>query len=426
MTLINKMKLKKQAMYRTILCAHLMLVVPSILYGLPPINTARTFENNSRFISRENKLAFETLFQAGFNVCGYNANGDKVNSLQYLSPDQNGLAMVKGFAEGTEQAAIAQQFNVGDDDGVRGHLIFTGNVSIPFSTIISVQKSFGSHWFIGASLPFYSMKLSNLQWVDQTQNVAFADNRAKTLLTNNLAANVERLGSGLKLNNWTKTGPGDLTLLGGYQHKFSQNKPWIKQVTVNVRSGFTLPTGLPQDENLIMNFPFGNDSTVGLIVAAGLEVDFKQIVDAGIDVEFLHVFNNTRDRRIKVDASQTDFLLLTKTAVQKDPGFFQKFNLYIQPKICTGFSFFCAYQFNKKGKDHLYVVSNNYSSTIANTAESLKEWTMHSIVVQPQLDFSKITLNQKAPQCSLYCKVPFNGARVVQGVGFGFTVALNF
>ena len=428
MSLINKIRHASIGAQKAMMNLMILVVfVPHILYGLPPINSLRVFDSNNKIIGDLGKtFSFQAVVAGGFNTTGYNANGDRVNALQYLSADQNGLAMVKGFDAGTEQAAIAQQFNINDDDGVRGHLVFTGNLSMPISSIFTVQKSFGNHWFVGLSLPIYSMKLSNLQWSDQTQNVTFADNLAKTLITNNLAANVERLGSGMQLRNWSKTGPSDITILGGYRHSFVQNKPWIKNVTVNVRSGFMLPTGLTCNEDLIMNFPFGNDGSVGLVVGAGIDVDFKQIVDAGIDVEFLHVFNNTRNRRIKVDANQTDFLMLTKADVQKDPGFFQKFNLYVQPKICAGFSFLCAYQFTKKGKDHLYVISNSYSSTIANTAESLKEWTMHSFVIQPQLDFSAITDWQKAPQCALFCKIPFNGARAVQTPTVGFSLTVDF
>ncbi|NBQ17278.1 hypothetical protein EBU24_03105 [bacterium] len=349
MNVMNKIKFKKESMRIHNKIFGVLFFITGAVYALPPINSLRVFDSNNKIVGDSDKrFSVQALVAGGFNTTGYNANGDRVNALHYLSADQNSLAMVKGFDATTEQAAIAQQFNINDDDGVRGHLVFTGNLSMPISSIFTVQKSFGNSWFVGLSLPIYSMKLSNLQWSDQTQNVTFSDNLAKTLITNNLAANVERLGSGMQLKNWSKTGPGDITILGGYRHSFVQNKPWIKNVTVNVRSGFMLPTGLTCNEDLIMNFPFGNDGSVGLVVGAGIDVDFKQVVDAGIDVEFLHVFNNTRNRRIKVDANQTDFLMLTKTEVQKDPGFFQKFNLYVKPKICTGFSFLLAYQFAKK------------------------------------------------------------------------------
>ena len=397
------------------------------LLALPPCGFVRPFEYN--FVIPQyghNHAAVDVQLHGGVAVNAYNLNGTKVSPLHYLQPNENSLAMVKGFAAGTEQSAIAQQFNVNDDDGTRGRLVFNGKISAPVSALFTLHKVFHEHWFVGLSLPVYSMKLSNLSWADQTLNLNLADTLTKTLLTNNLAANVARLGNNLTLQDWSKTGPGDVACIGGYRHNFFQNKPWIKEVMVNVRAGFTLPTGLTQDEDLLMNMPFGNDGSVALIVGGGLELNLKQRVRAGLDVNFLHTFNNTRARRIKVDSTQTDFLLLTKTDVQKDPGFFQEFNIYLEPKIIEGLSFLWGYQYKKKGKDHFYVVSNAYSSTIANTAESLKEWTMHSMLLQSKVALDTLTGNERAPHCSLFCTVPFNGLRSLQVVDLGCSIFVDF
>ncbi len=412
---------KKQWLLAVVSCS-----ISVSMYTLPPLGFPRSFEHP--FMNEphgQKNVAAAVQLHGGVAVKAYNGT-DKVNPLHYLQPNENTLAMVKGFVAGTQQDAIAQQFNVNDDNGVRGRIVFDGKVSVPCSALFSLYKVFDQHWFVGVSLPVYSMKLSNLTWADQTLNLNAADALTKTLLTNNLAANVLQLCDGLRLNNWSKTGPGDMTVLGMYKHNFLQNKPWIKNVFASIRAGFMLPTGLRQDQDLILNMPFGNDGSVGLVVGGGLKINFKHRVDLGLDVNFLHTFNNTRLRRIKVHSTQTDFLLPVKTDVQKDPGFLQEFNLFTQAKIIDGFSVMCAYQYVKKGKDYFYVVSNAYSSTIANTAEFLKDWTMHSVMLQTALNWNVITGNQKAPLTSLFCKIPFNGIRSIQVAEVGVSCGFDF
>lgn len=397
------------------------------LCALPAINLIRPYNSNFKPELHQGQHFFLwNIPMYGFSAHGWNAVGDKVNSLQYLNPEQNSLAMVKGFAPGTPEAAIAQQFNINADDGVRGRFKVTGTFDVPFSYNLGAQYHFDNHMWVGAFIPFYKMSLKNVVWKDQTKNLNAADALAHNLITDNLFTLVDVLGDGLKLEGWTKSGPGDLTCYIGYRRKVEQQKKWLKHVEVNVRGAFMLPTGVKEDENRIMSFPFGNDGSVGGILGGGLDLDFLERLNLGIDVQFLQVFNNTRERRIKVNNDQTDFLLLQKTAVQKEFGFFQKFNLYVEPKLFKRASLLVAYVHMKNGKDHFYVVSNDFSSTIANTAESLEAWSTHNVFLQFKLDAGSRGKGKFKPQLSLFYQHPFNGKNSVQEDMFGVSCILNF
>ena len=288
-----------------------------------------------------------------------------------------------------------------------------------------VRHSFKNNFWVGLFIPFYKMELKNVVWTDQTKNITSDDVCTKTNITDSIFANVDRLGSGLQLKDWDKAGFGDTTFIIGWSGKFKQYKQWIKDVFPNIRLGLSIPTGVKKDEDKIMFMPFGNDGSVSFLVGAGLKLNYVNWVDAGVDVEFMHTFNNTRRRRIKVDKDQTELLLLTKTNVQKDPGFMQKFNLFIEPKF-KNVSIRCAYQHVKRSSETYYVISNDYSSTIANSANMLKEWTTHNVLLQLKVDTANDDFNKFRPQFNIFYQHPFNGRRSVQSRQCGIGVTLSF
>ncbi len=270
------------------------------------------------------------------------------------------------------------------------------------------------------------MHLKNVVWTDQTTVFTVDGVNTKANITNALAANVAHLGNGLLLTGWDKAGQGDLAFAAGWVGEFVQYKPWIKKVTTSVTGALLAPTGVKSNPDVMMSMPFGNEGATAITIGGEIKVNFKHWVDAGVNVEFMHIFNDTRQRRIKVNTDQTDFLLLTKTEVQTDYGLTQKFNLFCESKLFKGISLKLAYQHVKQGSQELYVLSNDYSSTIANTAESLKEWTTHNAIVQLNWDTATADSNKYRPQFTVFYQKPFNGRRSLQTTSFGIGMVLNF
>lgn len=407
-----------------------LLLVSCPIGALAPTNFIRPYDANlvtKLWPEQRWYLSNTVLIGSTSNQYAWNGQGHKVRDTQLWNADQNALAMVRGYAQGSTLSNIAQTVNAVDgDNGIRGHLDVAGDFKIHFSYLAAARYYFNKNWWLQISIPVYKVDLKNVTWTDKTLSLTADDTATKTNITNNLAANVASWGDGLNIGSWGKTGPGDLVVMAGWSGQYQQRKPWIKRVDPGIRLGLTLPTGVKKDEDRIMFMPFGNDGSVGLIVGAGLNVNFKHRIDAGIDIELMHVFNNTRLRRIKVDQNQTDFLLLTKTQVQKDPGFTQKFTLYCEPKLGYGFSARVSYQNVRRGQDTYYVVSNSYSSTIANSAESLKEWTTHNVTAQLKWDTGSEDKQVNRPEFNLYFTHPFNGRRSVQAQQFGCGMTLKW
>ena len=379
------------------------------------------------YLDRCYELAFWA--EAGVRPArGYNENDNLVNPLAIWQCNQDALAMLDGFPAGSLQTQLRNALNA-TDNGVRGHLCFNGNLNLDFGGAFGARWYFLPHAWITVLLPFYKVRLSNVSIVDLTQSLTAADLRVKQQLTSQLTTVVAQLGNGLSLAGWKRTGLGDLNLLCEFLFNFPQERPLLKNVEIDGRCGFTFPTGKRTDEDKLFAFPFGYDGAIGILFAGGLNVMLGHQFKAGIDVQLLHLFGNTRARRIKTALDQTELLLLAKTDAYKDYGLTQRFNLFVQGYhlMGSGLSLLIGYQFLKHGEDHLALNSCQFSSTIANTAVSLDEWIVHSVEFNLHYDFAQHCPDLwAAPQVSLFSRLPFGGKRAAAFTTVGVMVAIDF
>ncbi len=363
----------------------------------------------------------------GFNTIALDSCGECANVLRIWQGEQNALKMLEGFNDSSQIGQKRVQVDA-NDDGTRGHFLVSGDLDLDYSFAVAMRYAFLPRWSIGLYLPFFQMKLKNVCWEDLTKNITNKDARVKEFLTDDFFTNVCELG-GLDLTGWKRTGVGDLVaMLEWYEH-FPQRKPMLKDVKVNWRFGFNIPSGKRKDEDKLFALPFGYDGGLGLIFGLGLDLTFGRYLKAGVDVQLTHVFGDTRNRRIKTQKDQTELLLLEKTSAYKDFGLIQRFNLYFELyKVWKGFSLKTGYQFLKRGDDTLSLLSQDYSTEIANTALSLEEITMHHFIMDASYDFGEhIGDNARvSPYLGLFVRIPFNGKRVALNRTIGAVFALNF
>lgn len=359
---------------------------------------------------------------------GYNQDGARVNPLTIWNPDQDALAMLDGFPVNSPITQLRTVLNA-TDDGIRGHLIFDGKLNLDFGGAIGARWYFLPHAWFMAYVPFYKVRLTDVAFTDLTQLKTAADYRVRNMFINNLNTIVSQLSDGLTIGGWKRTGAGDLNIMVEWLYNFQQERPLLKNVELDGRVGFTLPTGLKADPDLLFAFPFGYDGAVGILYGGGLNVLLGDRLKAGFDVQLFHLFGNTRPRRIKTAFDQTELLLLAKTDAYIDYGLTQRFNLFIQAyHVCGGLSFLAGYQFLKRGENHLALNSCEFSTSIANTAISLEEWIVHSVELNLHYDFSVHSCDDSwaVPQLSLFSRIPFNGKRAIAFTTVGIMAAVDF
>jgi hypothetical protein len=336
--------------------------------------------------------------------------------------------MMRGFDPSSQIGQFASQLASIPDDGIRGHLV-------PYASLymrelgISAQYWFPHSFCLGLYIPFMYMSLNNVGWRDLTQDITATDVMTKQLLTNNLAQNVTRLGGPVINSGWQETGIGDIDIIAKFQRDFPQAKPILTNAQISAYLGLSLPTGKRTNEDLLFSLPFGYDGAPGLLFGGALGLTWKHHFVGGVQLNLTQLIGNSRLRRIKTYQDQTDFLLLAKTSTHIDWGFIQRYRLYLgMYEIIRGLSFDVAYQFLKQNDSTISLCGNTYITNIANTTQSLKQWTLHYIIfdLNYNMGYDQTSALAFAPALTFFYQHAFKGHRALLFDKWGFALSLNF
>ncbi|MEX0672053.1 MAG: hypothetical protein WD068_01745 [Candidatus Babeliales bacterium] len=411
-------------MKKIILC--IALLFPHVAQAIFPIDYLRPYNDNLfRPVTYAQTWSLDAIIEHSFNPEGHTEAGCEVNFLQICQPTQSSLAMVKGFDSNSEIGMLSQQFTINDDDGVRGHFEPCADFDLN-SALISGRYYFPQGFNIVASLPVYSLKISDVTWVEQTKSAVAADFLVKELLTDDIDAKLAELGC-LTIRNFEDTSVGDFYLGMQWMRDFPQFKEWIKNVRLNIYGGMTFPTASECTLNDALAIPFGNDGAFGILFGGGIDLTLGCHVRAGVDTMFLNLFGSSQERRIKTFDSQTDLFLLQTALVRKEFGFTQRYNMYLELFGLGGLSVKAAYQHMRHNDDKLTAFSYCYSDLIANTACSLREWTLHDFYFFVNFDSGYLYPDAAwQPFVSLWYKLPHAGHHSIGTHGVGGTIWFNY
>lgn len=359
---------------------------------------------------------------------GYNCSGNQVDVLQIWDSKQDALAMLNGFPPSSPIGKKNIELSA-VDNGTRGNFIVNGDLELQFAVSINGRYFFWENFALGIYMPFYGVQLSNVTWNDLTQDITPDDVRVREDLTDNITTNIQQLGDGLWIKGWNRKGPGDLVMLLEFFSDFPQQRPMLSLVGVHGRIGLNFPTGVQQNEDLIFAVPFGYDGAMGFFGAGGIDLTYCDVAKVGLDVELLNLFGTTKTRRIKTFIDQTELALLGQVCAYKDPGLVQRFNLYGQLfNVFGGAALKVGYQFFKQGSSELAFSDSSFSSRIANSAQSLREWTMHHIIGSLSYDFSAHLDDDSRykPYVSVFSRIPLAGKNIALIPTIGCVVSCTF
>lgn len=400
------------------------------IFGYFPINLFRRYDFNFE-IDRVSDERFQLAGLAGgsVHVNGRNQDGDSVNFLQIWNHNQSALTMLRGFDPETEIGQLAAQFTPDNDNGIRGHILPKANFHVVDAGVMS-KFYLPQDFFISFYLPIYSMKFSDIELIDQTQLISPLDFKVRDSLTNNFASLVKSLGGPI-IEPWQKTGIGDLVGVLQWTGNFAQSKPLLKNVRLNGRVGGTFPTGFQPCIDQFFPIPFGNDGAWGILFGGSLGLLWTEHLKGGVDVEFFQFFSHSAERRIKTDKNQmNDLVFLAKADSILEPGFMQTYNLYVEArKLFKGLSFRVAYQHIEQNESKIALLTNEFSTQIANTAESLQSWSINQLILNLSYDWTidGCQCERKVnPYLSVYYKLPFGGKNSVQLHFVGAALSFNF
>jgi hypothetical protein len=404
----------------------ILVAVATGISGLSAMNLIRPYQILLRPPKEENsRMQFYGIGQFGFESKAFGVDGDSVNPLQVYECYQNALTMLDGFDSCSQIGQLSARINA-ESNCTRGRLVPRGTFKVDGAANFGLRFFFEHNISLACYVPYFSMSLKDVSWCDLTGNTSIEDVRTHTYLTDSLCDKVACLGD-LNIGGWKRNGFGDTTLSLEWIRDFMQNREILRKVTLNSRLGMTIPTALEADEDKILAFSYGNDGAIGAVFALGIDLSLGCYVNAGLDIQLMHVFGDTRCRRIKTDLLQSELLLLQKASAFKDYGLDQQFSLYLQVHdLLGGATGEIAYQFYKSGRDELALTSNEFSSATANSSLQLLGYTTHDLFLILSYDFDRHTNSRYSPYVAAFVDIPFNGKRSIVTRTAGFTLGLNF
>ena len=368
-------------------------------------------------------LISQRSFQAEEDEFGNsNCFRKRADVLQLYQDEQDLLAALKGDDFLAQASQVGQQFNIDDDNGTEGLFIPQGRFEM-LNFWFSVRRYLSHGFSVSAHLPVVKYALKDVVWNPSPRN---SNTSFDSQTTNDFVAMIEKVGN-INLYDWSRAGIGDISGIVWWAQNFPQGRPFLHNVYLGFRTGLVFPTGKHTDENVMLGLPFGYDAGTGILFGGTLELSYFDYALLGIDAEFLALFGETRQRRIKTDLAQTDLVFLTKVNTFVEPGFIQHFTLYGKlDRFCGGISLGAAYQYTKQLESKIYLGSNHFNPVIANTAEELQDWTNHSAIFTATFDFFNGDYDPYKPWIEVFYKHGFNGSRSIAADTLGVVVAIDF
>jgi hypothetical protein len=427
-------------MKRTLL---IICITSASVQAFAPTNFFNPYDPNLRLPSIK-----DTNFQVGVNAeygstnSGRNIDEKQKNILQIYQSSQTTIPMLMNPTPGLKNKSTVDALLLGWntpyagqplDDGTRGHLVFCGDFSqidVTLSGEYKIPFDFGAgDLFLSGYLPVRNADISNISFTDQTLDIFAVDKDIKESLTSKTV-----LSQWLKTNGDLDIGPsnltglGDLVLMLGWRNSYLQKKEQLQNVDVFAKIGLSIPTAKTKNEDKVFEVPLGNDGAWGLPIGMGIGLDFVYNIRLGADVDFVILFDKSKNRRLKTEEHQTDFLLLNKGFATKNYGLTWKFNLFLQAyRFLDGLSAKIAYEYVKHDDDRLTPLSDDFSSQVINTAKSLEEWNTQDLIFQLNYDCIKESKNWSVvPQANIFLKVPVGGKCVINPITFGGQIGVNF
>jgi hypothetical protein len=402
------------------------------IQGIPRLNLFQPYDilivperiGNTHF-------TFQVGYEASLHTHGFRADDDekldrwrkRVNPLQLWQDTQNGTTALRGIGDHKLIDELLPFLYDHYDHAMPRCFIPSGRLDVHANLMLSAQFYLPHNLIFGLYLPWYSVERKNVHWRDARTHELFEE-----LPLDECLSKLEKIGHINLRQGWKRSGIGDLATLVWWFKNYPQLKRHLRDVRLGARGGLLFPTGKKGDEERLLGLPFGHDGSLGILFGGTLELGLNHYIILGADIEFIHLFGNTRLRRVRVDPAQTDLLLMTRLPAFRDPGFIQHYTLFIQAlRFYRGLSLTLAYQYTKQNNDKLFLSSDRFDSRFADCSESLDDWTVHNLVFKLNYDFFGLYHDHPIqPSIAAFYKLGLNGKRSIVADTLGATVSISF
>jgi hypothetical protein len=332
----------------------------------------------------------------------------KGSCLQLFQPDQNVIASLFNAPEGSELAMLANAYHRNVDNGQAEVYRPQGSLRLPINLPFAAHVQVVDHLWIDTYWNYLMLELADVAWYNISTGQVFEAQVDPSLL--HTVAGLTKQS----LTGWRKHGFGDGSIQLRWQHDFYQDRPFLKNVRLSVRTGLILPTGTKTDPYELLGIPLGNDLGVGILGAGFFVLEFPDKWSFMLDLEFTQFLGNTHMRRIPTDEQQSDLLFPRIAQVYVDPGFTQQYTFIGMKRFWNnGLILSAAYQYYKHNDDTLYPCDYTINPQPLNAVQSAQEWTTHQMMFQARYAWAENETCGFKPEVGIFGIYGFNGKRAV-------------
>lgn len=287
------------------------------------------------------------------------------------------------------------------DTDKRGHVRMSGRFSEQralFFAGLPVYRHYDyGQWLVSVHIPVVRKYVDAISFKDLTSTAPGGGHAHNLLVIDNLTkggklAEAMKTWGNLDLSPWHGLGLGDISFLARWQQVWSVPLNHIDNLSTHVNLGISLPTAKKKDEDKAFSMSLGNDGAWAIPLSFGGSCELKHGVHLGVDANFSFLLSTARERRMKTDLRQTEFLLLNKGDVVKKYGLIWSLEASAQWRhFFKGLSCSATYQFQGHSHDELKPRDTQlFPAAIANAARGLRGWRLHNMHVQLGYDHVEV------------------------------------
>lgn len=290
-----------------------------------------------------------------------------------------------------------------------GKLLLEGSFDTS-EIVLNMYQNIVQGFFLQLYAPLRHVAVSRIKFIDQSPTDTVFPNKNSPIWVNFLS-NLDAIFAhfGLTTSSYKRTGPGDITFLGGWTCNY-QDTTFLDFIDVTAKIGILFPTGLTSSLSHPLAMPLGYNGHYGVPLKFALALGYWEWLTVGMHMGALFLIEKKRTLALKTDAEQNGFFSLTAGQAKIDPGIVWEVSTYIKADhLCRGLSLLGGYCYTRKDRDIIRPENRTlFPEPIVNQDPLFRHWDMHVLHVILEYDFA-----QTAEDLGVHVQAFYN--RIVAG-----------
>ncbi len=312
-------------------------------------------------------------------------------------------------------------------DSLFGYLSFKGKFHL-FEAILNLYQNLTRGFFYQVTIPIKSINTDEICSCDLSQSPSAGTPNSDTPAWTTFLDQFDSILTAYNLNfdsQVESSGPGDIGVYFGWTRNYQETK-YLDFVDFTIKAGILAPSAKVRNEDLLFDIPLGNNGHIGFPVYGAVSIGLYEWITTGFYLEgiFFHD-HNLRYRRMKTAEKQSGMIKLYKGCAKEHKGTLWDFTLFAKADHMPGpLSFLLGYSYTHKRRDYLTPQDTNVQETIVNTDPQLWGWTMHTIHLELEWDFTEKE-NVLGPHLAALINIPVRGKNIFDTTMFGLDIGID-